>query len=479
MKLAAGSIDGSIYTSADGGATWTQRTGAGNWYWQSIASSADGMALAAVGNNPGYVYTSTDGGATWTQRTGAGSRNWRSIASSADGTKLAAVAGGNTLYTSADGGATWTTQTAPTTSGLMGVWFLTVASSADGNKLVVGSGVLYGSIWTVDLGYTPPASCTVTLTPNPVNQGASSTLSWSASNADTSVYIENVGYMSGSSGSFSVTRSATTDYSCYASGAGGSDGWHEATLTVLRSCAWDGGSVTNGESVTAYQASTVPYGSSCVSQTRTCSDGTLSGTYAYASCEVSHQACTQDGATIEHGESHTFYLSQVGAPCSSVSQSRTCTDGTLSGSPSYQYASCTCAPLYSCSGSDITYTDASCTTTTVRSCTAPYFCSPGSSSCISPEPVFNAGNGRTGHLQVQPQLVPKGLTTTVYWDVANVQSCTVTGDNGDSWTGLTGAKTSSPISSQTRYTLSCTPLEGASFPTETQQVNVVPVFLEV
>jgi hypothetical protein len=285
--------------------------------------------------------------------------------------------------------------------------------------------------------------------------------------------------MSGSSGSFSVTRSATTDYSCYASGAGGSDGWHEATLTVLRSCAWDGGSVTNGESVTAYQASTVPYGSSCVSQTRTCSDGTLSGTYAYASCEVSHQACTQDGATIEHGESHTFYLSQVGAPCSSVSQSRTCTDGTLSGSPSYQYASCTCAPLYSCSGSDITYTDASCTTTTVRSCTAPYFCSPGSSSCISPEPVFNAGNGRTGHLQVQPQLVPKGLTTTVYWDVANVQSCTVTGDNGDSWTGLTGAKTSSPISSQTRYTLSCTPLEGASFPTETQQVNVVPVFLEV
>ncbi len=325
----------------------------------------------------------------------------------------------------------------------------------------------------------PTASCTVSFTPSAINQGESSTLSWSATNANTSVYIENVGYVAGSSGSFSVSPASTTDYSCYAQGSGGSDGWHEAVLTVYQSCTLDGEAVTNGASITAYENSTVPYGSSCVSETRTCSDGTLSGSYQYASCAVSHQSCTLDGTTVAHGDSHTFYLSQVGSPCSSLAQSRTCTDGDLSGSASYQYTACTCAPLYSCSGNDITYTDASCHTETILSCTAPYFCSPGSSSCVSPDPVFNAGSGRTGHLQVQPQLIPKGLTTTVYWNVANVQSCTVTGSNGDSWSGLSGANASAAISAQVLYTLSCVPLEGASFSSEIQQVNVVPVFQEL
>src|SRR5688572_22735883 len=68
---------------------------------------------------------------------------------------------------------------------------------------------------------------------------------------------------------------------------GGSDGWHSATLTVNppASCSlpW-GGSIVHGASVTAYQASTVPYGSSCVSQTRSCSNGSLSGSYQYQSC---------------------------------------------------------------------------------------------------------------------------------------------------------------------------------------------------
>ena len=64
--------------------------------WQSVASSADGTKLAAVGG--GSIYTSTDSGTTWTEQTAAGSRSWGSIAMSSDGTKLAAGVDGGSIY---------------------------------------------------------------------------------------------------------------------------------------------------------------------------------------------------------------------------------------------------------------------------------------------------------------------------------------------------------------------------------------------
>lgn len=54
---------------------------------------------------------------------------------------------------------------------------------------------------------------------------------------------------------------------------------------VQSSCSlpW-GGSINHGSSTTAYSTSSVPYGSSCTSQTRTCNDGTLSGSGSFGSC---------------------------------------------------------------------------------------------------------------------------------------------------------------------------------------------------
>ena len=65
--------------------------------WSSITSSADGTKLAAVVSG-GSIYTSADSGATWTQQTDAGSRYWTSIASSADGTRLAVGVYGGPIY---------------------------------------------------------------------------------------------------------------------------------------------------------------------------------------------------------------------------------------------------------------------------------------------------------------------------------------------------------------------------------------------
>src|SRR3989344_4984398 len=57
-------------------------------------------------------------------------------------------------------------------------------------------------------------------------------------------------------------------------------------------------------------------------------------------------SCTLDGVTVLHGQSWIFYSTNtVQSPntCSSVAQTRTCTNGTLSGSNTYNRASCTVA----------------------------------------------------------------------------------------------------------------------------------------
>ncbi|MGB3009286.1 MAG: sialidase family protein [Candidatus Saccharimonadales bacterium] len=138
-KLTAVVYSGSLYTSSDSGATWTEQTAAGSRDWSSIASSSDGTKLAAVEStwngtsSVGSVYTSSDSGATWTERTTAGSRSWSSIASSSDGTKLAAVVSYGSVYTSSDSGATWKQETPPSRS------WVSVAMSTDGSRLAVAA----------------------------------------------------------------------------------------------------------------------------------------------------------------------------------------------------------------------------------------------------------------------------------------------------------------------------------------------------
>lgn len=416
----------------------------------------------------------------------------------------------------------------------------------DGTGTYNGSSGSHGAVyisWT-----NPPApSCTINVSPTAVNRGTGATLSWSSSYA-TSFYISGVGYVAGS-GSTTVAPNTTTTYAGSVSGAGGS-GSCSRTLTVYQPCTlpW-GGSITHGASATAYQASTVPYGSSCVSQTRSCSNGTLSGTYTYGSCSVQSAAncsldgvtvnhgssytfytaetvpygsscsgasrtctngtlsgsssynqsscsvqsaanCTQDGVTVNHGSSRTFYSTQtapIGSQCTAVSQSRSCTNGTLSGSTSYQYASCSCAPTYSCSGNSIQYTGSNCTTTTVATCAAPSSCVSGQSSCMNPQPSFvpfgEAGFGLTGHLQIRPGVVRPNTSAKIYWNVENVQGCTVTGSNGDSWTGTTSGtagRTTSAITQRATYTLTCSSLSGVTPGTVSESGTVVisPVFQE-
>ena len=147
LKLVAAVDNGAIYTSADGGAAWTESVvvSAGvNRNWQAVASSADGSKLVAAVDG-GQIYTSTDSGANWTARSSDSTsstvtRNWKSVASSADGLKLVAAEYGGKIYSSADAGVTWTARESARP------WYA-VASSSDGAKLtaVVYGGGIYTS----------------------------------------------------------------------------------------------------------------------------------------------------------------------------------------------------------------------------------------------------------------------------------------------------------------------------------------------
>ena len=84
-------------------------------------------------------------------------------------------------------------------------------------------------------------------------------------------------------------------------------------------------------------------------------------------------------------------------------------------------------------------------------------------------------------LRVIPSLVRAGNTTKVNWSSTGMQSCSVTGDNADAWSGLQspiGGETSAAIHGQTTYTLSCIDLDGTT-QTKEATVNVIPTFQEL
>jgi len=123
-----------------------------------------------------------------------------------------------------------------------------------------------------------------------------------------------------------------------------------------------GGTIGSGSIVTAYQTNGH---NNCpsVSETRSCSNGVLSGSYTYATCSAPVSCPLPWGGTIANGASTTAYQTSTSSNCASAAETRTCSNGTLSGSYMYQ----TCVPasttttvslrngLNSYSGNDDTY----------------------------------------------------------------------------------------------------------------------------
>jgi hypothetical protein len=312
------------------------------------------------------------------------------------------------------------------------------------------SGIAVGSAGTSTCAYvetvTPPPAPTALLSLSQTTTGAGqlATLSWSSTNA-TSCNGTNFSTSNATSGATLIAPVSTTNYYVSCTGAGGTAA-ASTTLTV---------------GLFSASPTTITQGQG----------GSLSWSFPNAT------SCAGTNFSSGNATSGALGISPLLTTIYSIS----CPisgGGTASAS---QQVNVTCTPAYTCTGASndtITYTDASCNESAVTTCASPYFCSSGSAVCVSPSPVFNGSGNLTGHLQIKPTLLGKGASTKAYWSVSNVQSCTVTSTNGDSWSGLSGAGFSSrAIYAQTIFTLSCLRMDNGTL-TEQQTVNLLPVYQE-
>jgi hypothetical protein len=164
QTVIAGRYPGFLYVSTNAGSTWTTNVTL-NGYWASVASSADGTKLMAAAEYEGSpmfsgVFLSTNAGVNWTSNN-LPALYWGSVAMSADGKILAAAQPynsqlniGGSIFCSTNSGITWTSNSLTFACG--------AAMSADGRKIfVTGPEQLcystnFGTSWTV-MTTAPPS----------------------------------------------------------------------------------------------------------------------------------------------------------------------------------------------------------------------------------------------------------------------------------------------------------------------------------
>lgn len=359
-----------------------------------------------------------------------------------------------------------------------------------------------GSSGSVSITWTePPApTCTVNVSPAIITYGGSSTLSWSSTNAD-QFYIANVGYVN-PTGSTTVSPSQTTTYNGTVSGPGGTANCTgNQTLTVYPPGAptvsiWaDATSIVVGQSSDIHATFAAGQGDILTADNIDQPLGTGLGvsTAPDARKDIVFAPSTPGTytfyarATTQYFPSWTTYSTvSVTVSAASCSNGLDITRYPACTCPAGQYqsgSSCIdeCQPAYSCSGSSIIYSDNQCQSSIVAACVGPQYCAPGAASCLSPAISFVPFDDTlTGHLRARPQMVRMGNTSKVYWNVTNASSCTVNGDNGDAWQGLSSGnngQVTSPITKRTIYTLECTGFD-ASHVSEAATVILVPTWNE-
>lgn len=118
-------------------------------------------------------------------------------------------------------------------------------------------------------------------------------------------------------------------------------------------------------------------------------------------------------------------------------------------------------------------------------------CSPAQQNTATSTSIFRGTDGGTDggggasispalNIRAIPSLVSPGKTSNINWSATNVATCTVQGDNGDSWVGTVSpisGETSSPITKKTVYTLTCK-TRSNSILTAKATVNILPTWVE-
>src|SRR3989344_1194756 len=367
------------------------------------------------------------------------------------------------------------------------IWVRTAYAAGEGRRDVYDSGPSGGCVNNGPPVRVPsqdylcaPASCTITANPSSITEGQSTKLIWSATSPDGSNYSGKISHSLGSdtypvsqasSGNFSPSQSITYTFSGTFSSGPFSCSVPVVVTSVRPSVDLQVRKIGTTLWLNPTAGSPLRIG---VSDEVELKWDSLNAT-----------SCTSGDFTVPGG-SVNGRTSDVVEPAvgSTKPYTITCTNGSDTDSDSLSATALFCSEatcdwiLFCAADGDLYYGDParlSCPQERWKIC--PNGCS--GTTCNDPDEVLTASST----LQVIPSLVRKGQTTRVYWDSRNVSSCSVSGTNGDSWgtkiSGLSGKETL-PITEQTIYTLSCTPLTTASHPsiTATKTVKVIPVFEE-
>lgn len=203
------------------------------------------------------------------------------------------------------------------------------------------------------------------------------------------------------------------------------------SVNAPASCMFNGATIAHGEAVSAYQNSTVPAGQSCVSESRVCNDGVLTGSFNIGSCQAAAFAtCIFDGKTIAHGQNVKAYASSsvpFGQACTSVV--RKCTDGMLSNAG--DFASCSVEAPKACNVNNINYAHGQ-TATFFASSTVPFgsVCSSEQRTCTNgvmsgTAPFGSCSVNAPASCLINGQTIAHGQSLTAYsaTSVPHGQTC--------------------------------------------------------
>ena len=138
---------GRIYVSTNGNSSWDVSTNASYGYFSAVACSTDGRKIAVLrqsySGGPGGILLSTNWGLTWNPTT-APVLFWTALAFSAEETRLFACGWNYSpatgLYFTTNEGASWTQLDLPNRT------VKSLAVSADGHKLTVGTATIFTSL---------------------------------------------------------------------------------------------------------------------------------------------------------------------------------------------------------------------------------------------------------------------------------------------------------------------------------------------
>lgn len=345
---------------------------------------------------------------------------------------------------------TWSSTNATSCTAPSGNWSNSGTLSGSGLTDPLTTNTTFTFQCTGPGGTSALQSASVTVAGAPVNGVCGSangvTYAYGASS-----YTPNVQCSSGTSSNTAFPAAGSSvSWTCVGANGGTTSGTCSASRNSAAACAlpW-GGTTASGTSVTAYQASSVISPATCASQSRTCTDGSLSGSYAYQSCSVSQPVPTAtisvSPSTVNVGQSSTLTWSSTNAT-SCTAAGGFSTGGATSGSVSTGALSLTSVYQMSCTGPGGTTASPATATVTV----------------LEPQVAISA----------TPVRVLAGNRSTITWTTANVVSCEVAGP-GLSSTNLNGSR-DVVVNSQVTFTITCQTL-GSPVP-KSATVNVAPTF---